>query len=296
MESVATCTPPTSSCSTTINQLLHNAYSRKDLIKELLADNDFHREIVESLDSIKPPILNQASYNNSIVNWKDTARHYPVDENALSVYSHGTRIGQPLPSSKSAAKAKGYAKRKVIKSLLNAGTFEQQRCVLLHVLSDPKVLDRASSIGVNILGIQMSQQVLRCAKKLILCAKDTDNNNFRVSSKRRAVSQAITVALLPTPTKDDSNDRKRPMISTRALSKLLCFPTSAGHRIITKALKKCEAISKSNADWWIMIDNDDKCTKYSDKLHNDIEAWMQDNDMIHFNPSKGDTIIKCDRD
>jgi hypothetical protein len=114
MESVATCTPPTSSCSTTINQLLHNVHSRKDLIKELLADNDFHREIVESLDSIKPSILNQASYNNSIVDWKDTARHYPVDKNVFSVYSYGTRIGQPQPSSKSAAKAKGYAKRKVI--------------------------------------------------------------------------------------------------------------------------------------------------------------------------------------
>jgi hypothetical protein len=86
------------------------------------------------------------------------------------------------------------------------------------------------------------------------------------------------------------------MISTRALSKLLGFSTSAGHRIITKALKKHEAISESNADGWIMIDDDDKHTKYSDKLLNDLEAWMQDNDMIHFNPSKGDTIIKCDRD
>ncbi len=78
MESVATCTPPTSSCSTIIYQLLHNVHSRKDLIKELLADNDFHCEIVESLDSIKPPILIQASYYNSIFNWKDTARCYPV--------------------------------------------------------------------------------------------------------------------------------------------------------------------------------------------------------------------------
>ncbi len=85
-------------------------------------------------------------------------------------------------------------------------------------------------------------------------------------------------------------------MSTRALSKLLGFSTSAGHRIITKALKKREAISESNADGWIIIDDDDKCTKYSDKLLDDLEAWMQDNDMIRFNPSKGDTIIKHDRD
>ncbi len=142
----------------------------------------------------------------------------------------------------------------------------------------------------------MSQQVLRCTKKLILRAKDTDSNNFRVSSKRRAVIQALTVALFPTPTKDDSNECKQPIISTRVLSKLLGFLTSAGHRIITQALKKCEAISKSNADGWIMIDDNDKHTKYSDKLLNDLEAWMQDNDMICFNSSKSDIIIKHDRD
>jgi len=80
-------------------------------------------------------------------------------------------------------RARRYAKQKVIKSLLNVGTLEQQRLVLLHVLSDRKV-DIASSIGVNMALIQMCQQVLRCAKKLIVRATDTENKNFRVSSKK----------------------------------------------------------------------------------------------------------------
>jgi hypothetical protein len=120
--------------------LEHNVHSRKDLIKELLADNDFHREIVESLDSIKPPILYQASYNKSKVNWTDTARHFPVEEKAFSVYGHGTRIGQPKPSSKSAAKAKGYAKCKVIQSLLSAGTFEPRDVFYFMFFLIPKFL------------------------------------------------------------------------------------------------------------------------------------------------------------
>ena len=81
-------------------------------------------------------------------------------------------------------RARHYAKQKVIKSLLNVGTLEQQRLVLLHVLSDWKVCDIASSIGVNTALIQMCQQVLCCVKKLIVRAMDTENKNFRVSSKK----------------------------------------------------------------------------------------------------------------
>ena len=120
--------------------------------------------------------------------------------------------------------------------------------VVLHVLSDPKVRNIASSIGVNMVPIQMCQQVLWCANKLIVRANDTDNKNFRVSSKKQAVVQGLTVALLPTPTKDDSNDCKKTLISTRTLSKMLGFSNGARHQAISKALKKRKEISESNAD------------------------------------------------
>ena len=142
--------------------------------------------------------------------------------------------------------------------------------------------------------IQMCQQVLWCAKKLILRATDTEKKNF-TSSKKQAVVQALTVALLPTPTKVISNDCKKPLISTRALSKMLGFSNGAGWRHISKASKKHKEISESNSEGWCMIDNDNICKKYSDTLLNDLEAWMNDNKIVRVYPNKGETILKRDQ-
>ncbi len=95
--------------------------------------------------------------------------------------------------------------------------------VLLNVLLDPQARDIESLIGVNMARIQMCQHVLWCAKKLIVPAKDSDNKNLRVSSKKRAVVQALTIALLPTRTKDDSNDCKKTLISTRDYTRCSTF-------------------------------------------------------------------------
>ncbi len=58
---------------------------------------------------------------------------------------------------------------------------------------------------MNISNIQDAQQILRCAKKLVQHATATDNKNFKVSTNKRAVLQALTVALLPTPTKQSDS-------------------------------------------------------------------------------------------
>jgi hypothetical protein len=108
--------------------------------------------------------------------------------------------------------------------------------------------------------------------------------------------QALTVALLPSPTKDDSNEYRTPLIFTRALFKMLGFSNGAGWRNISQVLKRCLEISESNADGWLMIDDDNKRTKYSDQLLDELEAWMQDNDFVRHNPSKGEMKIKRDRD
>jgi hypothetical protein len=105
----------------------------------------------------------------------------------------------------------------------------------------------------------------------------------------------LTVALLPTPTKVISNDCKKPLISTRALSKMLGFSNGAGWRHISKASKKHKEISESNSEGWCMIDNDNICKKYSDTLLNDLEAWMNDNKIVRVYPNKGETILKRDQ-
>jgi hypothetical protein len=226
MDLVATSHVPMSD-SSTISHLLKNLQSRKDLIKELLTDSNYHCDIIDCLATMKPPLIAQSSNRNSHINWMDSTNHYPVDDNAFSVYGRGTRVGQPRQNSQSEAKAKCYAMHNVIKLLLNVGTLEQQIWVLLHVLLHSKVLDIALSIGVHMSVIQMGQQVLWSAKKLIVRANDTDNKNFRFSSKKRAVVQALTIALLPTLNKDDSNEYRKQLILTRSLSKILGFSNSA---------------------------------------------------------------------
>jgi hypothetical protein len=148
MNLVATSHVPMSDSSTIIH-LLKKLHSRKDLIMELLAYSNCHCDIVDCLTIMKPPIIAQASDRNRLINCIDSTNHYPMDENAFSVYGRGTRVGQPQPNRQSEAKAKHYAMCNVIKSLLNVGTLEQHRLVLFHVLSHHKVRNIALSIGVN---------------------------------------------------------------------------------------------------------------------------------------------------
>jgi len=204
-----------------------------------------------------------------------------------------------LRDNDSEQKAKHYAKSKVIKSLLKVGTFEQQWCILLHVLSDPVVCNIALSIGVNMSDICVEQQIMKCGKKLIQRATQTDNKNFKVSTRKRYLVKAISVAFLPTPTKNDSdphctNNRKR-NISIRELARILGFSNGTGWRTMTIAESKRGEIADGGSNGWIMLDEDDERTKYSDNLLDSLELWMANKDMVLDNPCKGELVIKCDR-
>ncbi len=170
-----------------------------------------------------------------------------------------------LRDNDSEQKAKHYAKSKVIKSLVKVGTFEQQWCILLHVLSDTDVRNIASSIGVNMSDIHVGQQIMKCANKLIQRATRTDNKNFKVSSRKRFLVKAISVAFLPTPPKNDSdphcsNNRKR-YTSIRELTRILGFSNGTGWRTMTIAESKRGEIADGGANSWIMLDKDDERTK-----------------------------------
>ncbi len=196
-------------------------------------------------------------------------------------------------------KARHYAKSKVIKSLLKVGTFEQQRYILLHVLSDPIVCNIASSIGVNMSDICVGQQIIKCAKKLIHRARRTNNKNFKVSSRKRYLVKAISVAFLPTPTKIESDPRclnkKKKDTSMHELSRTLGFTNGTGWRTMTTAESKRGEIADGGANGWFMLDDDDERTKYSDNLLDSLELWMVNNDMVLENPCKGELVIKRDR-
>ena len=170
MDSVATRDLSMSDSLLAISQLLNNSQSRKNFIKELLSDSNFHHDIIECFATMKSPKIAQTSNKKSAINWVDITKHYPIDKKACIVYGRGTRVGRPQPNSWSVAKAKPYAEWNVSQSLLSVGTVEQQRLVLLNVLLDPQARDIELLIGVNMARIQMSQHVLWCAKKLIVPA------------------------------------------------------------------------------------------------------------------------------
>ncbi len=116
--------------------------------------------------------------------------------------------------------AKNYAKQKVVKSIINSGTFEHHWCILLSILSNPAICNIASSIGVNIPNIHLGQQVMTSVMKLLKQATKTNNKNHCVGKLQRNVIQTIGAALMSTPTKD-SNETNPNDISIRQLSKEL---------------------------------------------------------------------------
>jgi hypothetical protein len=160
------------------------------------------------------PILSQAIFNKKPVNWEDYTPPYAVDKHAFWNHTHGRNKGLPRdpdPNVRTVGErmATSRAKTKVVKSLRNIGTLEQQRLILLRVLSDPSIRDISSSIGINMNKIKLGQQLLRCARKLIRRSKNSPDNNggrYRTSVAKRSVVKALCLGLLPAPTKDTGND------------------------------------------------------------------------------------------
>jgi hypothetical protein len=160
--------------------LNNNDECRKVVIVELLSLSDVRRSIKEVLFSIL--IVSQATFNKTPVNWEDCTCPYAVDELAFWNHTRGGNEGlphDPDPNVLTVGEwmATSFAKTKVFKSLRSVGTLEQQRLILLRVLSDPSIRDLSSSIGINMNEIKLGQQLLRCARKLIRRTKNSPDNN-----------------------------------------------------------------------------------------------------------------------
>jgi hypothetical protein len=187
--------------------------------------------------------------------------------------------------------ATSRAKTKVLKSLISVGTLEQQRLILLRVLSDPSIRDLSSSIKINLNEIKLGQQLLRCARKLIRRSKNSPDNNggrYRTSVAKRSVVKALCLGLLPTPTKDTGNDgtsiASQRAISMRQISKQLGFSVGTGHRTLSSAEKKRAVIAEGTKEGWIMLTDDEQWTKHTDELLDALEYWIENNDMVWHSP------------
>ncbi len=289
-----------------LNMLLNIDYDcRKVIIIKLVSNSDVRMLIEEVLFSV--PIVSQATFNKKPINWEDSTPPYAVDEHSFRNHTRGRNKGLPRdpdPNVRTVGErmATSRAKTKVVKSLKSVGTLEQQRLILLRVLSNPSIRNLSSSIRINMKEIKLGQQLLRCARKLIWHSKNSPGNNggrYRTSVAKRSVVKALCLGLLPTPTKETGNDgtsiASRRAISMRQISKQLGFSYGTGHRTLSSVKKKRADIAEGTKEGWIMVTDEEQRTKYTDELLNALEYWIQNNDMVQHSPFKDNLVIKRDR-
>ena len=255
------------------------------------------------MDSFRPPIISDAAFNNQQVNWSKCMCPYPVDQRAFGIYSRGLRMGEVrLGDDKKNSEYMecNRAKRRVINAPLKAGTFEQQQLTLLKVLSDPSVVNITSSIGIIMAKISSLQQFIVNMKKIFPRSRETMNKNFRTSKAKTALVNEICIGMVTTPPKDMPENRNESAsgqsLSWRSFSRLFDFSVGSGWRIMSLSSKKRREIAEGNQEGWIIVEDDDKRTKYSSELLDALKIWMEDNEMVCHNPCKGEDIIKRDRE
>jgi hypothetical protein len=290
-----------------INVLLNVDHdTQKLMIIKLVSNIDLRRSIEEVLLTI--PIISQATFNKSAVNWEECTPPYAVDKRAFRNHTRGKNKGLPRNSDPNICTvgerlALLRAKKKVLKAFVGIGTLEQQRLILLRVLSDPSFRNISSSIGINMKETKLGQQILRCARKLIGHKQHSSNKNkgrCRTSLVKQSVVKALCLGLLPTPTKEINNNgilcSSKREISMREISKQLGFSVGNGIRTLLSVEKKQSDIAEGREEGWIMLNEDEQRTKYSNELLDALEYWIKNNDMVRHSPFKDNLVIKRDQD
>ena len=135
-----------------IHDLLLNVNDdcRRVIIIKLVSNSEIRQSIEEVLHSVP---IERATFNKSPINWKDCTQPYAVDLRAFRNHStRGSNNGRPRHQNpkvctSSERSAISRAKKKVMQTISSVGTLEQQRLILLKVLTDPSIRDLSSSIG-----------------------------------------------------------------------------------------------------------------------------------------------------
>ena len=233
-----------------INMLLNTDHlSQRAIIIQPVSHNDICTCIKEVMSSTA--IESQATFNKAPVKWEDCIPPYAVDERAFMNHTCGAKQGLPCDPNPSVhtvgeRMATLRAKSRVMNSIKRVGLLAQQHLVLLKVLLDPSIQDISLSIGINMKEKKLGQPLLRCARKLIHRSQNSPNKNggwYWTSVAQRSIVKALCVSLLPTPTKEPSNDgdlinSKQRDISMRQISKQLGFSVGSSLRTLSLAEKK----------------------------------------------------------
>ena len=82
----------------------------------------------------------------------------------------------------------------------------------------------------------------------------------------------------------------------REISKQLGFSVGTGIRTLSSVKKKRSDIAEGREEGWIMLNEYEQQTKYSNELLDALEYWIENNDMVWHSPFKDNLVIKRDRD
>ena len=82
----------------------------------------------------------------------------------------------------------------------------------------------------------------------------------------------------------------------REISKQLGFSVGTGHRTLSSVEKKRSDIAEGRKEGWIMLNDNEQRTKYTNELLEALEYWVENNNMVCHSPFKDNLVIKRDRD
>jgi hypothetical protein len=83
-------------------------------------------------------------------------------------------------------------------------------------------------------------------------------------------------------------------ISMREISKQLGLSVGTGHRTLSSIKKKQSDIAEGRKEGWIMLNEDEQRTKYTNELLDALEYWIENNNMVRHSPFKDNLVIKQD--
>ena len=69
-----------------------------------------------------------------------------------------------------------------------------------------------------------------------------------------------------------------------------------GFRAMLSVKKKRSDIAEGKKEGWIMLNEDEQWTKYTNELLDALEYWIENNDMVQHSPFKDNLVIKQDQD
>ena len=175
--------------------------------------------------------------------------------------------------------------KRLVDQITTAGSFEQQRLVLIAALTDPLVVNVASSIGINLEEAAVHRDIIINTRSYLRRAKTTTNKNHKIGNNKCMLVNAICTAAIKTPPKNKDNVSKgrgghRRNRGITKVCKVLGLTYGSGYRSITRGEKKRRQTVDQADEGWVLIDEEKERSKYSNDFKHKLDHWISTNSKV----------------